>query len=119
MFQYFPDTQLQTIEPYGLSRDLTCHGLEAYMTGLRSREHIMHEGKLVFAQLTLRKARATSRRIGLHRARSYTSCGDSMDSHKTLANSNMVRGWRLYEEFAQSTIVIARSLYVDDLWGPT
>jgi hypothetical protein len=31
----------------------------------------------------------------------------------------MVRGWHLYEEFARSMIAIARSLYVDDLWGPT
>jgi predicted glycosyl hydrolase (DUF1957 family) len=59
------------------------------------------------------------RRVGLHKGSKLYILWGSTGSHKTLANANVVRGWRLYEEFAQSMIAIARSLYVDDLWGPT
>jgi len=35
-------------------------------------------------------------------------------SRNTLANANKVRDWRIYADFAQSLIQIARKLYVDD-----
>jgi len=38
-------------------------------------------------------------------------------SRNTLANANKVRDWRIYAEFAQSLISIARQLYIDDDFG--
>jgi hypothetical protein len=38
-------------------------------------------------------------------------------SRNTLANANKTRDWRIYAEFAQSLIHIARKLYVDDDFG--
>lgn len=38
-------------------------------------------------------------------------------SRNTLANANKVRDWRIYADFAQSLIQIARKLYVDDEIG--
>jgi len=38
-------------------------------------------------------------------------------SRNTLANANKVRDWRIYADFAQSLIQIARRLYVDDEFG--
>lgn len=77
----------------------------------------MYEGKLVFAHCweSLCDIEACRPAQG---SKLYILWG-STDSHKTFANPNMVRGWHLYEEFAQSMIAIARSLYADDLWGPT
>src|SRR5882724_8539266 len=36
---------------------------------------------------------------------------------KTLARANAVRDWRIYAEFAQGLIAIARRLYVDEPFG--
>ncbi len=38
-------------------------------------------------------------------------------SRNTLANANKVRDWRIYADFAQSLISIARQLYIDDDFG--
>ena len=38
-------------------------------------------------------------------------------SRNTLAKANMVRNWRIYADFAQARIHIARRLYVDDEFG--
>ncbi len=38
-------------------------------------------------------------------------------SRNTLANANKVRDWRIYADFAQSLIHIARKLYLDDEFG--
>ena len=38
-------------------------------------------------------------------------------SRNTLANANKIRDWRIYAEFAQSLISIARQLYIDDDFG--
>jgi hypothetical protein len=38
-------------------------------------------------------------------------------SRNTLANANKVRDWRIYADFAQSLIHIARKLYVNDTFG--
>ena len=38
-------------------------------------------------------------------------------SRNTLANANKVRDWRIYADFAQSLIQIARPLYVDEEIG--
>jgi hypothetical protein len=38
-------------------------------------------------------------------------------SRNTLANANQVRDWRIYADFAQELIRIARGLYVDENFG--
>jgi len=38
-------------------------------------------------------------------------------ARNTLANANAVRDWRIYADFAQSLIAIARPLYVDEPFG--
>ena len=38
-------------------------------------------------------------------------------SRNTLANANKIRDWRIYADFAQSLISIARQLYIDDDFG--
>lgn len=38
-------------------------------------------------------------------------------SRNTLANANKVRDWRIYADFAQSLISVARQLYIDDDFG--
>jgi hypothetical protein len=38
-------------------------------------------------------------------------------ARNTLANANAVRDWRIYADFAQSLIAIARPLYVDEAFG--
>lgn len=38
-------------------------------------------------------------------------------SRNTLANANATRDWRIYVDFAQSLIGIARRLYSDDAFG--
>jgi len=40
-----------------------------------------------------------------------------VDSRTTLAKANERRGWRIYADFAQSLIPIARKRYVDDELG--
>ena len=38
-------------------------------------------------------------------------------SRSTLADANEVRDWRIYADFAQSLIVIARGLYAKESFG--
>ena len=38
-------------------------------------------------------------------------------SRNTLSNANKVRDWRIYADFAQSLISIARRLYIDEDFG--
>ncbi len=38
-------------------------------------------------------------------------------SRNTLSNANKTRDWRIYADFAQTLIHIARKLYVDDDFG--
>ena len=38
-------------------------------------------------------------------------------ARNTLANANAVRDWRIYADFAQSLISIARRLYANDSFG--
>src|SRR6516225_5633113 len=75
----------------------------------------MHEGHYVFAQLTWRESlrdieaclRAQSSKLYHLGFRSTIACN-------TLANANAVRDWRIYAEFAQHLIGIARGIYADD-----
>ncbi|MBI4708488.1 MAG: IS4 family transposase [Candidatus Omnitrophica bacterium] len=73
---------------------------------------------MAFAQLTYRKSlrdieaclRAAHKKLyhmGIH----------SKISRNTLANANQVRDWRIYADFAQALIGIARKLYVNEDFG--
>lgn len=73
---------------------------------------------MAFAQLTYRESlrdieaclRATQKKLyhmGIH----------SKASRNTLANANQVRDWRIYADFAQALIGIARKLYVNEDFG--
>jgi len=117
----------------------------------------MHQGKLVFAQLTEHLPLTTFRRCvaryrGEHKVKSF-SCLDQFlcmafaqltyreslrdieaclraqrtklyhlgiranVARNTLANANAVRDWRIYADFAQSLIGIARRLYAEEPFG--
>jgi hypothetical protein len=117
----------------------------------------MHQGKLVFAQLTEHLPLTTFRRCvaryrGEHKVKSF-SCLDQFlcmafaqltfreslrdieaclraqhtklyhlgirasVARNTLANANAVRDWRIYADFAQSLIGIARRLYAAEPFG--
>jgi hypothetical protein len=117
----------------------------------------MHQGRLVFAQLTEHLPLTTFRRCvaryrGEHKVKSF-SCLDQFlcmafaqltyreslrdieaclraqrtkmyhlgiratVARNTLANANAVRDWRIYADFAQSLIGIARRLYAEEPFG--
>jgi Domain of unknown function (DUF4372) len=73
---------------------------------------------MAFAQLTFRE---TLRDIeGCLRAQSsqlYHRGIRSAVARNTLANANAVRDWRIYADFAQSLIGIARPLYAQESFG--
>jgi len=73
---------------------------------------------MAFAQLTyresLRDIEACLRSAG---SKLYHMGIRSRVSRNTLANANQVRDWRIYADFAQVLIRIARELYIDDRFG--
>src|SRR5258705_13675925 len=58
---------------------------------------------LAFAQLTWRES-----------LRDIEACLRAQSCNNTLANANAVRDWRIYADFTQHLIGIARRLYADD-----
>jgi hypothetical protein len=73
---------------------------------------------MAFAQLTyresLRDIEACLRSAG---TKLYHMGIRSRVARNTLANANQVRDWRIYADFAQALISIARHLYIDDSFG--
>ena len=73
---------------------------------------------MAFAQLTyresLRDIEACLRSAG---TKLYHMGIRSRVSRNTLANANQVRDWRIYADFAQILISMARELYVGDSFG--
>lgn len=71
---------------------------------------------LAFAQLTWRESlRDIEACLNAQSAKLYRlgfRC--SLVARNTLSNANAVRDWRIYADFAQHLIVIARGLYADD-----
>jgi hypothetical protein len=66
---------------------------------------------MAFAQLTYRESlRDIEACLRAQRSKLYHL---STVARNTLANANAVRDWRIYADFAQSLIGIARPLYVD------
>ena len=72
---------------------------------------------LAFAQLTWRESlRDIEVNLRAHAAKLY-HCGFRCErvSRNTLANANAVRDWRIYADFAQHLIRMARELYAGDV----
>jgi Domain of unknown function (DUF4372)/Transposase DDE domain len=73
---------------------------------------------MAFAQLTARESlRDIEACLRAQRSKLYHLGIRSLVSRNTLANANAVRDWRIYADFAQSLIGIARPLYVDEPFG--
>jgi Domain of unknown function (DUF4372)/Transposase DDE domain len=73
---------------------------------------------MAFAQLTFRESlRDIEACLRAQRTKLYHLGIRSTVARNTLANANAVRDWRIYADFAQSLIGIARPLYVDEPFG--
>jgi hypothetical protein len=73
---------------------------------------------MAFAQLTARESlRDIEACLRAQRSKLYHLGIRSAVARNTLANANAVRDWRIFAEFAQSLIGIARPLYVDEPFG--
>lgn len=73
---------------------------------------------MAFAQLTFRESlRDIEACLRAQHSKLYHLGIRSTVARNTLANANAVRDWRIYADFAQSLIGIARPLYVDDPFG--
>jgi hypothetical protein len=73
---------------------------------------------MAFAQLTFRESlRDIESCLRAQRSKLYHLGIRSAVARNTLANANAVRDWRIYADFAQSLIGIARPLYADESFG--
>src|SRR5881628_1317847 len=73
---------------------------------------------MAFAQLTYRESlRDIEACLSAQAAKLYGMGLRQPVSRSTLADANEVRDWRIYAEFAQRLIAIARGLYVDEPFG--
>lgn len=73
---------------------------------------------MAFAQLTFRESlRDIETCLRAQQSKLYHLGIRSTVARNTLANANAVRDWRIYADFAQSLIGIARPLYADDSFG--
>lgn len=78
----------------------------------------MHQGQLVFAQLTYRESlRDIEACLRSQSAKLYHLGIRGNTARNTLANANATRDWRIYADFAQSLIGIARRLYAEEPFG--
>ena len=73
---------------------------------------------MTFAQLTYRESlRDIEACLRAHQNKLYHMGIRGGISRNTLANANQVRDWRIYADFAQSLIQVARRLYCDEPLG--
>ena len=73
---------------------------------------------MAFAQLTFRESlRDIEACLRAQRSKLYHLGIRSLVARNTLANANAGRDWRIYADFAQSLIGIARPLYIDEPFG--
>ena len=73
---------------------------------------------MAFAQLTYRESlREVEICLRAQRAKLYHMGFRSVVARNTLANANRVRDWRIYADFAQALIQLARRLYAGDAFG--
>ena len=74
--------------------------------------------RMAFAQLTFRESlRDIEACLRSQAERIYHMGIRGQVSRNTLANANAVRDWRIYADFAQRLIGIARKLYIDEPFG--
>lgn len=75
---------------------------------------------MVFAQLTFRESlRDIEACLRAQPDKLYHTGMRSTVARNTLANANAVRNWRIYAEFAQRLIGMARKLYANESLGVT
>ena len=94
--------------------------VERYDGDLRVRKLTCWEQFLAmaFAQLTYRESlRDIEVSLAVHRRKLYHSGFRSLVKKSTLADANELRDWRIYADFAQTLIQIARPLYADSDLG--
>jgi hypothetical protein len=73
---------------------------------------------MAFAQLTYRESlRDIEVSLAVHRRQLYHSGFRSLVKKSTLADANELRDWRIYADFAQTLIQIARPLYANSDLG--
>ena len=73
---------------------------------------------MAFAQLTYRESlRDIEACLRAQQSKLYHMGIRGKVSRNTLANANKVRDWRIYADFAQSLIHVARELYLNDEFG--
>lgn len=73
---------------------------------------------MAFAQLTYRESlRDIETCLRAQRSKLYHLGIRSVVARNTLSNANAVRDWRIYADYAQSLISIARALYVNEPFG--
>src|SRR5213080_2869800 len=73
---------------------------------------------MAFAQLTYRESRRDIEAcLRAQQSKLYHLGIRSAVARNTLANANAVRDWRIYADFAQSLIGIARPLYAQESFG--
>lgn len=73
---------------------------------------------MAFAQLTFRESlRDIQTCLRAQKSKLYHLGIRSTVARNTLSNANAVRDWRIYADFAQSLIAIARPLYADESLG--
>jgi len=73
---------------------------------------------MAFAQLTFRESlRDIEACLRAQRSKLYHLGIRAVVSRNTLANANAVRDWRIYADFAQSLMGIARQLYIEEPFG--
>src|ERR1700756_455512 len=73
---------------------------------------------MAFAQLTYRESlRDIEACLRAQSGKLYHMGIRGPVARNTLANANQVRDWRIYADFAQALIAIARRLYADDGFG--
>src|SRR5271165_4460148 len=73
---------------------------------------------MAFAQLTYRESlRDIEACLRAQESKLYHMGIRSAVARNTLANANAVRDWRIYADFAQSLIGIARPLYAQESFG--
>jgi hypothetical protein len=73
---------------------------------------------MAFAQLTFRESlRDIEVCLRAEKNKLYHMGIRSKISRNTLSNANMVRDWRIYADFAQSLINIARRMYISEDFG--
>jgi hypothetical protein len=73
---------------------------------------------MAFAQLTYRESlREVEVCLRAQRAKLYHMGFRSVVARNTLANANRVRDWRIYADFAQGLMQVARRLYAGEAFG--